>query len=63
MQVARTRETGIVFIQLRSEIFKEETDHLEEVIEIGRITLKRIMPHSSRLVPLHAMKAYGEVYI
>jgi hypothetical protein len=63
MQDARTRETRIVYIQFRSEIFKEETDHLENLIEIGRIILKRIMPHSSRLVPLHAIRAYGEVGI
>ena len=61
MQVARARETRIVYIQFMSEIFKEETDHLEDVIEIGRIILKRIMPHSSRPVPLHAMRTYGEV--
>jgi len=39
MQVTRTRETRIVYIQFRSEIFKEETDHLENLIEIGRIIL------------------------
>jgi hypothetical protein len=63
MQVARTRETRIVYIQFRSENFKEETDRLEDLIEIGRIILKRIMPRSSRLVSLHTMRAYGEVDI
>jgi len=38
MQVARTRETRIVYIQFRSENFKEETDRLEDLIEIGRIS-------------------------
>jgi len=50
-------------MQFLSEIFKEESEHLEGLIEIGRIILKRIMPHSSKLVPLHAVKAYGEVDI
>jgi hypothetical protein len=39
MQVARTLETGIVYvyIQFRSEFLKEESDHLEDLIENGRI--------------------------
>jgi hypothetical protein len=61
MQVARTLETGIVFIQFRSEFLKEESDHLEDLIESGRIILKRIISCSNKLVPVHPVKAYGEV--
>jgi hypothetical protein len=50
-----------LYVQFRSAIFKEESEHFEDLIEIERIILKRITPHSSKLVPLHAMKAYGEV--
>ena len=41
--------------------FSRKSDHLQDLIENGRIILKRIMPRSSKLVPVHAVKAYGEV--
>jgi hypothetical protein len=52
-----------VYIQFRSEFLKEESGHLEDLIENGRIILKRMRPHSSKLVPVHPLKVYGEVDI